>query len=680
MRGDPDTPPPGLSILRVLLVAAAAELLFDVGFNAARGSAFVPGYIALCLVLSCTAAVVVATLVHLVGKSSRLAQRADDLAIATWAGLHGLPLQVEPVLRGATSLALAVVTYVLVRRRGLREIDPLSVAFTVSAALSIALILGPFAISAATTALSLPIDPASGQLAAYVLLLVLAWAYVVSIRHVSLPPLAASMVLVSGASLAFVALVVEVTRPVVSGFPPSGSRTQARGSPNIVVIVLDTVRADHTSIYGYERRTTPGLEAFVRRYPSATIYPNAFAPSNWTAPSHASLLTGLMPSAHHVHSGTAGAILRSTVASATLRADRTLAEALRRRGYRTAAIVANAFLLRIGGLQRGFDLFVKPDAVRPLSSLGEHARAWLFPGAFSWAIKPYPAAGAVFGRALGVLSECDGGGCFVVVNLMEAHSPYLAPREFAGSFSNDESTRPYRDASMRDSEGEIARKVAGYDEEILGLDAALSKFLTRMERSGLVEDAWIFITSDHGEAFGEHGSASHGSSVYNEQIRVPLVVKPPLGVELPEPTGEPVGLLDVASTIGGIGGSPSFGVGHDLRSARASPRMIRIEFYGELRDDPERYGKTAIEPAQAVVGRSYKLIAREGRRELYDVLRDPGERSNLAGSGQSAIRRLATRLIDFDEMRSSSLPDVAAPGIGQKAELEALGYITDRVR
>ena len=222
--------------------------------------------------------------------------------------------------------------------------------------------------------------------------------------------------------------------------------------PDVFVLVLDTVRADHLSSYGYARDTTPNLRRFLAEHREAVQYDLAFSPASWTVPAHASLLTGTLPSVHHARSsGKRESFLGSATKSLALVADETLAEVLSRAGYCTAAVVANAFLLRVDGLQRGFETFIQPDAIRPFQLLGEGLRWRFFPGAFIGQIKPYPSAEAINTDVLRMHRECAPAPSFVLANYMEAHPPFLAPDPHTGLFAGDQHApvRPWRCHSLR---------------------------------------------------------------------------------------------------------------------------------------------------------------------------------------------------------------------------------------
>jgi arylsulfatase A-like enzyme len=463
-------------------------------------------------------------------------------------------------------------------------------------------------------------------------------------RPAALPSFASLSVVALGLALGGTAFAFLQTRPQTSLTRDPDPKPVA-SLPDIFVLVLDTVRADHLSSYGYDRDTTPNLRRFLAEHREAVQYDLAFSPASWTVPAHASLLTGTMPSVHQARSsGKQESFLGSATKSLALVAEETLAEVLSDAGYCTAAVVANAYLLRVDGLQRGFETFSQPHATRPLQLLGEALRWRFIPGAFIGRIKPYPSAEAINTHGVRIHRECAPRPSFVLANYMEAHSPYLAPSPHAGLFAGDHHFPiALGDAVLSDPAELVALKRDRYDENLHFLDAQLERLFAELEATRVMQRAWLFITADHGEAFHEHGTTSHGSSIYNEQVRVPLIVKPPRGVRLP-PTREPVSLLDVTATIAAIAGRGGFGAGHDLRQPVAPGRMVQIEFRGGFRRSVDEYGATADDPARAVVRGRWKLLERGGSHELYDLAADPTELTNRGREQQEILQTLASHL------------------------------------
>ena len=435
------------------------------------------------------------------------------------------------------------------------------------------------------------------------------------------------------------------------------------------MLVLDTVGVRQLSLYGYGRPTFEKTEAFLRTRSNAAVFPLAFATSPWTVPSHASLVTGLVSSDHGAHAQQRG---RDSEYHHQLDAPVTLAERLRQAGYRTVAVFANRLDL-LHGFERGFDVFYRPHYPEGLWLLGEKLRAKLLPGVYAEARKPYPAAERVTRAVLHEVEACGARPCFVLANYLDAHLPYIplppCRGRFAGPWSPFEAIGP---ASVDDSAERLEHLRARHDEEICGLDRSLAELLARLEASGFLERAWVFITSDHGESFGEHGVVEHGTSLYNEQTQIPLVVLPPTQRTLVA-RDEAVGLLDVTATVAEIAGVAPLGVGSSLLVPdRAS--WAPIEFFANPAAAALK-GPLAAVPARAAVVGHHKLVELEGRRELYDLSSDPREQADLAADSAALAERLASGL---PPLRRSAAPAAAKAGrlsARDREALRALGYL-----
>ena len=475
--------------------------------------------------------------------------------------------------------------------------------------------------------------------------------------------------------------------PVVMAWQQAGERPENRVAelprrrvveplPSILVVVLDTVRADRLSLDGSPRPTSEGLEAFVRRQPRATVYPRAYAPSNWTVPSHASLLTGRLPSDHGAHfdppSEDGATDLGALSGRFALRKQiPTLAAGLRDRGYRTIGVTANPWLVWTTGLRRGFDVFYRPSIVVPGWGAAETLRRWLVSGVHPEANTAHPPARVVTRETLRWLDACGEAPCFVLANLLEAHALYAPEAPCRGRFRPWSWREPVVQPELRLGEETLGRLSDRYDEELCNLDQVLVELLDQLEERGFFERGWLVITSDHGEAFGEHGVTEHSTSVYDEEVRVPLVVVPPPGVELPDPH-KVVSLLDVAATLAAVAGIDLEGPGRDLRQSTEAAGLAPIEFFG----DPGKArfaGALAAEPARAVVVGNHKLIEHAGRLELYHLPNDPGERHDLAANHPEVVEALLPLLPPLTATDDPTETEELTPE--QQDALRALGYL-----
>ncbi|HEX8171616.1 MAG TPA: sulfatase-like hydrolase/transferase [Thermoanaerobaculia bacterium] len=273
-------------------------------------------------------------------------------------------------------------------------------------------------------------------------------------------------------------------------------RREARGPVPVILISIDTLRSDHLPAYGYRGTSTPALEAFRR---DALLFERAYSHSPLTLPSHATILTGTLPSVHGVRDNV-GFVLRSP----------TLASRFKQRGYATGAAVSAYVLRGATGVGAGFDAYDDEiDRGSSEQSLGAVQRrgALTIASARNW------------------ITAHDRAPFFYFLHLYEPHSPYDAPE-------------PFR-----------SRASSAYDAEVAYADSLVGGFLGFLKERGLYDDALIVILSDHGEGLGQHGEDEHGIFLYREAIQVPLLVKLPRSARGGTSVTTPVGLADVASMI-----------------------------------------------------------------------------------------------------------------------------------
>jgi arylsulfatase A-like enzyme len=293
----------------------------------------------------------------------------------------------------------------------------------------------------------------------------------------------------------------------------------AAPAPNLVLVVLDTVRADRLGCYGHERDTTPRLDTFAEAH--ATRFTNARSSSSWTLPSHATLLTGLFPAEHgatHPRAGRDEATMAPAWPAQPLREDaETVAMQLHARGWQTAAVVSNPLYLRHEfGLDRGFERYDDREA----SLLWRYSALPQIFGFHVWVgRRGYRDARTITDLALRWLErERRGGPFFLMLNYMEAHAPYLPEAPFDRVFGPEHPEDPLR------PEEHLEELL--YDRELAALDDQVGRLLDGLERLDLFDGTTVVITSDHGEAFGEHGFRKHDWTVFDEVVLVPLLVKP----------------------------------------------------------------------------------------------------------------------------------------------------------
>ncbi|HEX4931733.1 MAG TPA: sulfatase [Gemmatimonadaceae bacterium] len=336
----------------------------------------------------------------------------------------------------------------------------------------------------------------------------------------------------------------------------------APAAPNVLLIILDTVRDANMSLFGYRKPTTPQLE---RRAADATVFDRAFATAPWTLPSHATMMTGRYP--HQVRYD-----WRYPMESD----GPTLAELFRDRGYRTGGFVANLlYTSRESGIGRGFidyrDYPVSRRMVMTHAPLGQSRflqnivgvrtreqalrvirRFSLIPSGLP-ADEPIPAS-HISNAFLDWQARLGGRPFFAFLNYFDAHGPYRAPTAYYQQF------------------GDSTKQLDRYDAAIAYLDAELGRVLDTLAARGALENTVVVITSDHGELFGEHGLKGHANGLYLPLLQVPLIIRFPAKVPRGQRVREAVSLRDLAATIAALAGLPPGAVpGTSLARAWTAP-------------------------------------------------------------------------------------------------------------
>jgi arylsulfatase A-like enzyme len=461
-----------------------------------------------------------------------------------------------------------------------------------------------------------------------------------------------------------------LTRPTT---PPHPSRPDAGGDTgrprSVILIGVDTLGAGHLGLYGSRRPTSPFLDRHAR---SGMVFDRAFSTSPWTLPSFASMFTGLLPSGHGVHvvlrresrehaleaAGPRKRPSRSQRRFAKLAASvPTLAEILAASGFTTTAIVQNPILRRDFGLDRGFGVYDfqagdnvshrKADAVvaRALESVDRHRLA---------------------DRRF-----------FLFVHLFDPHLNYDAPKPFRGVFTRGIKSRlklPVQGAksirgmisSLTPADRQFIE--AAHDEEVLSVDEQLRLLFEGLQARELDAEALVILTSDHGEEFFEHGGFEHGHTMFNELLRVPLIVWGP-GVAAGRESA-PVSVADIAPTIldavGVERSATMFGVSlwpllRDRRAIGRRPLLAESTMYGSEQ-------KTLILwPHKLVVGPA------EGQRALFDIAADPGETDDLLPAQPELAASLGEMLERLAADRGPASGEAMPPEVAEA--LHALGYV-----
>jgi arylsulfatase A-like enzyme len=427
------------------------------------------------------------------------------------------------------------------------------------------------------------------------------------------------------------------------------------GAPNLLLVSLDTVRRDHTSVYGYERETTPRLERFAEE---GVRFELAYAPSATTGPTHATLFTSLHPITH-------GVVKNARVLKPGLV---TLAERLGEAGFATGGIVSSYVLAARFGYAQGFASW--DDRFDPATATVRNQ---------SWEGAPVEVfdrtADVTTARALAWLDEARPRErpFFLFVHYFDPHAPWVPPLEHARRFP------------PADGPGESLRAlVARYDAEIAFTDEQVGVLLDGLEARGLARDTLVAITADHGEGLMQHGLLMHGAQIHEEQVRVPLLLRWPGRLPAGRVIEGPVALIDLAPTLLELAGVPPD------PALEAQGRSLVPVLEGREAVDATRpiflfrqHYERGFDSGVPVAGMQYgvrvgdwKLILgpEEGTRLLFDVARDPTERRDLAAEEPE---RAAALEAEIRALRLEHTRDAAPAAISEEdvERLRALGYV-----
>jgi arylsulfatase A-like enzyme len=440
----------------------------------------------------------------------------------------------------------------------------------------------------------------------------------------------------------------------------SQARTQP---PSVLLIVLDTLRADHLSSYGYARATTPNLDAFAVE---GTLFEHAYATAPWTLPSHASLMTGRYTYEH-----------QATLSPLDARFP-TLAEHFSAHGYVSGGFVANrSYTNWATGLGRGFQVY--DDYYDSLADMASRTAlgGQLLDGAARLGLRGISSRKLAedvnrgFLRWLGSVGPAP---FFAFLNYFDVHYPYLPPAPFDTRFTDrplgytikDNMLGPRRESSTLSDE-ELQAMIAAYDGSLAYLDAQIGLLFGRLRDLGLFNNTLVVITSDHGEAFGEHGQWGHGSSLYREQVQVPLIVRYPPSVPSATRVSCAVDLQALPATVTHLLGaeladSPFPGTSLHTHWA-AGDQHTSCAAFSELYS----YGQTfdgRYRARKALTTSNWRLVVNKtGQLELYRAHEDTAEAQDLAPSpeGQQALQALLPRLVPYlsaEDWKGFNLPDL----------------------
>lgn len=412
------------------------------------------------------------------------------------------------------------------------------------------------------------------------------------------------------------------------------SGCQPRRDPNVLILVIDALRPDHLGCYGYARPTSPALDALARH---GVLFADATSPSSYTRAAVPSIFTSVHPAAHGVFSqGRQVEVLSDEYV--------TLAETLKARGYRTAAFMPNPSLHRTFNFDQGFDLYDDnfPAGDGPFHEVFETARK-------------------INERTLRWLRADREKPFFAYLHYRDVHGPYSPPPPYDTMFPKAGEGRPLTRAEYVAQPLDIRRPVryrdldsyvGQYDGEIRYTDDQIARLLEALEKEGFLEETVIFVTADHGEAFLEHGLWTHGTDVYEEQTRVPLLLVLPDGKHAGQRVDAPVQTVDLYPSILSLLDAevPAELQGEDLFAAIEGEEDLERPVFSEARV-PKRKRFTGFGQLVAVRSGGWKLIYNRTRKsaELYHLETDPGEKDNLIDRETDQARKLIRHLKAFDE-------------------------------
>ncbi|HEV2851993.1 MAG TPA: sulfatase-like hydrolase/transferase [Thermoanaerobaculia bacterium] len=422
-------------------------------------------------------------------------------------------------------------------------------------------------------------------------------------------------------------ILITIALPVIlAGCNKGGGGTSQmpdvpKGTP-VVLISIDTLRADHLPAYGYEGVETPALDALRK---DAILYERAYSVTPLTFPSHSTLLTGLLPAQHGVRDNVGYRLDEGKIESGELPF---LPEILKKAGYATGGAVSAYVLQGKTGLKTGFDVYEDGIEFRSGTGLGALQR----PG------------DETLKRARPWLESVKDKPFFFFFHIYEPHTPYAPPEPWASKYASK------------------------YDGEIASADQIVGDLINELKRMGVYDKALVVLLSDHGEGLGDHGEDEHGVFLYNESIHVPLLVKLPEGQKAGGTTGRPVELLDVAPTVLALLGMdvPKAMTGVSLLAedtGNVPPRRIYSEtFYPRL-----HFGWSEL---FSLIDETHHYID-SPEPELYDRVKDPKETANVLTQERRVYAALKKELSGFDRQ----LVAPAAVDEETRQAMNALGYI-----
>jgi arylsulfatase A-like enzyme len=430
--------------------------------------------------------------------------------------------------------------------------------------------------------------------------------------------------------------------------PVLRDRRSAESRPDLILISIDCLRADHVGAYGYDRATTPSLDALAK---DGVVFEDAVSVSSWTLPTHMSILTGVLPTHHGLRQS------QKKFSSVPY-----LPDLLAERSYQSVGIVSSLLLTPTFGFDEGFDRY--------------------------YALVDEPAEKLV-DTAIREMEESGGRGRFLFLHLFDAHWPYFPPEELMSRFGErpkDMSELLKKVIDRRPPAGpeEIEGLKSLYDAEVFQIDRELGRFLEALKIAGRYDGSLIVVTADHGESFYEHGFWQHSEVIYNEVSHIPLIVKWP-GNSPQGRVGEVVDQLDIFPTFLEAAALPTSHEREGLLEARGASALTEITWEGNERRGAAMKIAVRKGPLKYVATFEGELddpefVSRLVKEELYDLSEDSGEKNDIiAQRGRRDVEALRSEvrsfLKDVRSRRAGGSSGAIALDEEMREKLRALGYL-----
>jgi arylsulfatase A-like enzyme len=421
--------------------------------------------------------------------------------------------------------------------------------------------------------------------------------------------------------------------------------------PNVLLILIDTLRADHLGCYGYERPTSPNIDRFSS---TGTLFKNAYCQMPTTGPSHASIFTSRYPKTHGILKN--GWVLFDK--------HTTLAEILQNNGYVTGAVISSFAVSSQFGFARGFESY---DEEFPPGEEGFGGKIWegyTMPGAF------HQRGDVTTRKAVSWIRENKGKAFFLWAHYFDPHTPYKPPESYLEKFVEDD---------MSPSE----RQIALYDGEVRYVDDQVGKLLDVLKSEGLASDTIIIVMSDHGEGLGQHGWKEHGFFLYDEQAKIPLIFSfpgvIPEGVKL-DSVVQSIDILPTLLDLLGLKQKADFS-GRSMadmlrKSEESDGRAAYLErrryLDGKRRGFPVRGDKLGVRQGKM----KYIWAPDEETEELYDLSVDKHELSNIASKHPEVAAEMRGMIQKWQEEEMSGIKKFdQVMSQSTREKLKSLGYL-----